>query len=77
MLVSKAQNDKAGNLDFARKHAIYFAPSGGPTLAINEYVRRQKQWTPAQVRERDEELMKRLQALWGFGNGEGRRARAA
>ncbi|MET0192902.1 MAG: DUF262 domain-containing HNH endonuclease family protein [Hyphomicrobiaceae bacterium] len=76
VLVSKAQNDKAGNLDFARKHAIYFAPSGGPTLAINEYVRRQKQWTSAQVRERDEELMKRLQALWGFG-GEGRRARAS
>ena len=59
-----------------RKHPIYFAPSGGPTLAINEYVRRQKQWTPVQVRERDEELMKRLQALWGFG-GEGRRARAS
>ena len=69
VLVSKAQNDKAGNLDFARKHAIYFPPSGGPTLAINEYVRRQKQWTPAQVREREEELMKRLQALWGFGGG--------
>ena len=29
VLVSKAQNDKAGNLEFARKHAIYFPPSGG------------------------------------------------
>jgi len=74
VLVSKAQNDKAGNLDFTRKHAIYFPPSGGPTLAINEFVRRQKQWTPVQVRERDEELTKRLQALWGFG-GEVRRPR--
>jgi len=75
VLVSKPQNDKAGNLDFARKHAIYFPPSGGPTLAINEYVRRQKAWTPAQVKERDADLMKRLHALWGFG-GDGRRARA-
>jgi hypothetical protein len=74
VLVSKAQNDKAGNLDFARKHAIYFPASGGPTLAINEYVRRQKAWTSAQVKERDTDLMKRLNALWGFG-GEGRRAR--
>ena len=77
VLVTKAQNDKAGNLDFARKHAIYFPPSGGPVLAINEYVHRQKVWTPAQVRERDEDLMKRLQALWNLGNGESRRTRAA
>ena len=77
VLVSKAQNDKAGNLEFARKHAIYFPPSGGAALAINEYVRRQKTWTPAQVRERDEDLMKRLAAIWNFGNGESRRTRAA
>jgi Protein of unknown function DUF262/Protein of unknown function (DUF1524) len=77
VLVSKAQNDKAGNLEFARKHAIYFPPSGGPVPAINEYVRRQKAWTPAQVKERDEDLMKRLHALWNLGNGESRRTRAA
>ena len=56
VVVTKAQNDKAANLDFARKHAIYFATAGAPTPAINEYVRGQKEWTPAQVRERDADL---------------------
>jgi hypothetical protein len=37
VLVSKAQNDKAGNLEFARKHAIYFpSGDGAPLLAIND-----------------------------------------
>jgi hypothetical protein len=73
VLVTKAQNEKAANLDFARKHAIYFATAGAPAPAINEYLRRQKEWTPAQVRERDADLMRRLQTLWGFGGGESRR----
>ena len=51
--------------------------SAGPVPAINDYVRRQKVWTPAQVKERDEDLMKRLHALWNLGNGESRRTRAA
>jgi hypothetical protein len=73
VLVTKTQNDKAANLDFARKHAIYFAPGDGSRLAVNDYVRRQTAWTPKQVGERDADLMGRLQALWGFGGGESRR----
>lgn len=77
VLVSKAQNDKAGNLEFARKHAVYFPSGDAKALALNEYVQRQGEWTPAQVHERDADLMRRLHALWGFGGGESRRSTSA
>ncbi len=41
VLVTKAQNDKAGNLDFARKKEVLFKAAGAPTLPVNAYVRQQ------------------------------------
>jgi hypothetical protein len=74
VLITKAQNDKAGNLEFTRKYPIYFPAGASRVPGINEAVRRQKDWTPREVLERDTDLMRRLQMLWGFGSGESRLA---
>jgi hypothetical protein len=66
VLVTKAQNDKAGNLDFRRKHEIYFATPGEPVPAINEGVRRCAEWKPEQVKAREAQLLALVRQLWGF-----------
>ncbi|KAB2851763.1 MAG: DUF262 domain-containing protein [Hyphomicrobiaceae bacterium] len=68
VLVSKAQNDKAGNLDFAHKQAVYFAANGPPVPAINESLRRQTEWKAAQVKAREAELLEVMRQLWSFGS---------
>lgn len=67
VLVTKAQNDKAGNLDFASKKDVLFNAAGTPTLHVNAYVRRQDQWTSQQIREREAELLRHLDQLWNIG----------
>jgi hypothetical protein len=65
VLMTKAQNDKAGNHDFARKHEVLFK-SGAASLPlpVNDYVRAQTEWRPAQVREREAELLRLVYRLW-------------
>jgi len=67
VLVTKAQNDRAGNLDFARKKDVLFRLGNAPLLPINDYVRRQSEWKAQQIREREAELLRQLDALWGIG----------
>jgi hypothetical protein len=67
VLVSKAQNDRAGNLEFARKHAVYFETHGAPRLAINEGLRKAKEWRPAQILAREANLLELVEAVWNFG----------
>ncbi len=67
VLVTKAQNDKAGNLDFARKKDVLFKAAGAPILTVNDFVRQQDQWTSQQIREREAELMRHLDQLWNIG----------
>jgi hypothetical protein len=67
VLVTKAQNDKAGNLDFTRKKDVLFKAAGAPILPVNAYVRQQSQWTSHQIREREAELMRHLDQLWNIG----------
>jgi hypothetical protein len=67
VLVTKAQNDKAGNLDFARKKDVLFKVAEASTLPVNAYVRQQSQWTSQQIREREAELMRNLDQLWRIG----------
>ena len=74
--MTKAQNDKAGNLDFARKREVMFKGGGALGLPINDYVRRQPEWQAAQIREREAELLRRLDELWQIGPPQ-RRAEAA
>jgi Protein of unknown function DUF262/Protein of unknown function (DUF1524) len=76
VLMTKAQNDKAGNLDLARKQEVMFKGGGSLGLPINDYVRRQSEWQAAQIREREAELLRRLDELWQIGPPQ-RRAEAA
>lgn len=63
VLMTRAQNDRAGNQDFARKQQVLFA-EGGLTLPVNEHVRGQTEWRPSQIREREAELLAHLYRMW-------------
>jgi hypothetical protein len=67
VLVTKAQNDKASNLDFAKKRDVYFLTSGAPIPALNDAIRSQREWKAAQIKAREAELLGHLDALWSLG----------
>jgi uncharacterized protein DUF262/uncharacterized protein DUF1524 len=67
VLVTKAQNDKASNLDFTKKRDVYFRTAGAPVPALNESVRRQSEWKAPQIKAREADLLRHLDALWNFG----------
>lgn len=66
LLVTKAQNDKAGNQEFANKLGIYFQ-ANAPVPPINESLRGLKAWTPEAVLAREQDLQAHLDAIFGFG----------
>jgi hypothetical protein len=76
VLMTKAQNDRAGNLDFQRKQEVLFKIGGALLLPINDSVRRHPEWLAAQIREREADLLRRLDQLWQIGPPQ-RRAEAA
>jgi uncharacterized protein DUF262/uncharacterized protein DUF1524 len=64
VLMTRAQNDRAGNQDFARKQQVLFAAGGARELPVNAYMQGQTEWRPAQIREREAELLAHLYRLW-------------
>ena len=64
VLMTRAQNDRAGNQDFVRKQQVLFAAAGALTLPVNDYVRGQTEWRAAQIREREVELLAHIYRLW-------------
>jgi hypothetical protein len=66
VLVTKAQNDRAGNLDFARKLEVYFNTPNAPIPAINEDVRGCTEWGSAQIKQREVKLLRLIKELWDF-----------
>jgi hypothetical protein len=64
VLMTRAQNDRAGNQDFVRKQQVLFGADGALTLPVNDYVRGQTEWRAAQIREREAELLGHLYRLW-------------
>jgi hypothetical protein len=74
--MTKAQNDKAGNFDFARKQEVLFKTAGAPLLPNNDFVRGQSEWLAAQIKERESDLLQRLDRIWQIGPPH-RRAEAA
>jgi hypothetical protein len=66
VLVTKAQNDKASNLGFARKQEIYFNTPGAPIARINEDLRARHVWRGEEIRRRDAELMQQVEVHWHF-----------
>jgi hypothetical protein len=66
LLVTKAQNERAGNQELAQKVAVYFAP-GQQTLVVNEGLRGATTWQPEQVLAREQMLHGHVDAIWNFG----------
>jgi len=66
LLVTKAQNDKAGNQEFMQKHAIYFAAGQTPP-PVNEDLRGARVWQPEDVQARERLLHAHLDAIWDLG----------
>ena len=66
VLVTKAQNDRAGNLDLARKLDVYFNTPGVPIPLINEDLRGCTMWGPAEIKAREVKLMRLIEELWSF-----------
>jgi hypothetical protein len=64
VLVSKAQNDRAANLDFANKLDVYFNTPGAPTLALTDQLRGRKNWTVTDIEQREKVLLGHLARLW-------------
>ena len=64
VLVTKTQNDRAGNLDFARKLDIYFNTPGAPVPILNEDLRGRTEWKTADIQAREAQLMQLIEELW-------------
>lgn len=64
VLVTKRQNDLAGNLDLAPKLDIYFNMRGAPVPAINEDLRGRSEWKAADIKAREAGLLALMEALW-------------
>jgi len=67
VLVTKAQNDRAGNQDFARKLEVYFKTPTAPLPALNEGLRGLPEWKAAQIKAREAGMLNLIEALWNFG----------
>jgi hypothetical protein len=67
VLVTKAQNDRAGNQDFARKLEVYFKTPAAPLPALNEALRGVSEWKPPQIKAREAEMLRLIENLWNFG----------
>ena len=67
VLVTKAQNDRAGNQDFARKLEVYFKTAAAPLPALNEPLRGLAEWKASQIKAREAEMLRLIEGLWQFG----------
>ena len=66
VLVTKDQNDRAGNHEFARKLEVYFNTRGAPAVALNEDLRDRTEWKAREIRAREAELLQLIEELWQF-----------
>ena len=65
VLVTEAQNNKAGQKLLAPKKKIFFEwPDGAPIHAITEDIRDVNDWNEKHVRERTERFARLLLAYW-------------
>ncbi len=64
-LLSRAKNERAGNLEFALKKTTYFTSKDGVSpFAITTQILQEAEWTPKVVERRQKELLAQLRRLW-------------
>jgi Protein of unknown function DUF262/Protein of unknown function (DUF1524) len=66
LLVTKAQNDRASNHDFAYKLDVYFSTPDAPVVVINQDLRGRREWRAREIKAREGELLQHIEALWKF-----------
>lgn len=64
VLITAAQNNRAGQKALAKKLAIYFETDGAPVHALTEDVRGVTEWTETRVQERTEAFARALLKTW-------------
>jgi hypothetical protein len=67
VLVTKSQNDRAGNQDFQRKLEVYFKTPSAPLPALNDGLRGLPEWKAPQIKAREAELLRLIEEVWHFG----------
>lgn len=67
ILVSRDENEKASNLEFARKLEIYFQNNPERQPHITRDIEDATEWQPVDVRRREERLTELLNAHWQLG----------
>jgi hypothetical protein len=63
-LLTRKKNSAASNYDFERKKTAYFSRGGISPFVLTTQVLGQKNWTPEFVRDRQSELLARLEQHW-------------
>jgi Protein of unknown function DUF262/Protein of unknown function (DUF1524) len=63
-LVTRPQNERASNLNFAEKQAIYFEAKGPAALPITQELAGLKEWGPAEVAARANLMLARVREIW-------------
>ncbi len=64
VIVTRTQNDRARNMELARKLAIYFAPEHHPMPHITRDLEGIAEWGPSDIRAREERLLAAVDRLW-------------
>ena len=63
-LVTAAVNERASNLDFDKKHAIYFNADAYPVAAITSELRSKSTWNQRDIEQRLARFTAALNAIW-------------
>lgn len=64
VLVTREQNDRARNLELAKKLGAYFAPGSGVVPFITAELAGKEQWTPEDVAAREARILDAVDRLW-------------
>ncbi len=74
VLIKKDENERARNLELARKQGHYFARGRDEALPITRDIFGIETWRPDDIKAREEKLLARLVELWRLEPGNGRSA---
>ena len=74
VLVTRTQNDRARNMELARKLAVYFAPEHQPMPHITRDLEGITEWAPSDIRAREERLLAAVDRLWLLDSSKAGRA---
>jgi len=67
VLVTKDQNDRAGNRELGHKLDVYFNTANAPVVALNADLHGRKEWKSRDIRAREADLLHLIEELWQFG----------